>query len=213
MIREPMGGLQQKVYAFIVAYMSEQGMPPTNREIGIALQLTSTSHVDYHLALLAKKGLITRQPRKSRGIRLVQGSFGIPVMGRIAAGQPLEVYTEPGRRLDLGPDMVQQNTYALEVTGHSMIEDHILNGDYVVVMPQVTCNNGDIVVAVRHMAGNRSQATLKRFYQERDHERVRLQPANSGMGPIYVTKQEWDQEWQVQGKVIAIFRQYGSQGV
>jgi repressor LexA len=95
------------------------------------------------------------------------------------------------------------------VKGRSMIEDHILDGDYVVIKPQTTCQNGDIVVALHRTEGSsgQGQATLKRFYQEKEHDRVRLQPANSEMDPIFVPKTEWDREWVVQGKVVAIFRQ------
>jgi repressor LexA len=85
-----------------------------------------------------------------------------------------------------------------------MIEDHICDKDYVVIKPQATCENGDIVVAV-HLQGN-GQATLKRFYQEKEQNRVRLQPANSTMNPIFIPKTQWDAEWQIQGKVVAIFR-------
>ena len=87
-----------------------------------------------------------------------------------------------------------------------MIEDHICDGDYVVVKPQSTCSNGDIVVAV-HLQEGSGSATLKRFFQEKDHDRIRLQPANSELEPIFVSRSEWDHEWQVQGKVVAIFRQ------
>jgi len=103
--------------------------------------------------------------------------------------------------------MEHDNTYALIVQGRSMIEDHICDGDYVVVKPQSTCNNGDIVVAVHLQEGSSGSATLKRFFQEKDHDRIRLQPANSELEPIFVSRSEWDQEWQVQGKVVAIFRQ------
>ncbi|MDQ6661083.1 MAG: hypothetical protein M3Z24_08970, partial [Chloroflexota bacterium] len=88
------------------------------------------------------------------------------------------------------------------------IEDHICDSDYVVIKPQATCENGDIVVAVHVQEGAMGSATLKRFFQEKDQNRVRLQPANSEIDPIYVPKSEWDEEWQVQGKVVAIFRQY-----
>ena len=182
-------------------------MPPTNREIGRELQIASTGHVDYHLTMLEKKGLISRQPKKSRGIKLVKVSTGIPVMGSIAAGQPLEIATDPEQLIDVGREMEHDNTYALIVKGRSMIEDHICDGDYVVIKPQATCNNGDIVVAVHMQQGSSGSATLKRFFQEKEHNRIRLQPANSELEPILITKSEWDQEWQVQGKVVAIFRQ------
>ncbi len=196
--------IQKKIYNFIVEYIRDEGMPPTNREIGSAMNIASTGHVDYHLSMLEKKGYITRESKKSRGIKLAQQPFGIPVMGSIAAGEPLEIFTDPSESLDAGRDIEQQGTYALVVKGQSMIEDHICDKDYVVIKPQKTCENGDIVVAV-HLQGN-GHATLKRFFQEKERDRVRLQPANSEMDPIYIPKSEWDNEWEVQGKVVAIFR-------
>lgn len=199
--------IQRRIYDFIVNYIRTEGMPPTNREIGQAMGINSTGHVDYHLTMLEKKGYIIREPKKSRGIKLAhQPSVGIRVMGTIAAGEPLEIFTDADQMLDVGRQLEQQNTYALEVKGRSMIEDHICDGDYVVIKPQSSCENGDIVVAVHFPQGSGGRATLKRFFQESD--KVRLQPANSEMNPIYVPKSEWDTEWHIQGKVVAIFRQY-----
>ena len=199
--------IQRKIFDFIVNYIREENMPPTNREIGKAMKIASTGHVDYHLSMLEKKGLITREAKKSRGIKLTQHPWGIPVKGLIAAGEPIESFTDPEQLLGVGRDLEQQNTYALVVKGRSMIDDHICDGDYVVIKPQSTCENGDIVVAVHLAPGSSGQATLKRFFQEKDRDRVRLQPANSEMSPIFVPRSEWDMEWQVQGKVVAIFRQ------
>jgi repressor LexA len=207
MASEQASDIQLRIYDFIVAYMRKEGMPPTNREIGQAMNIASTGHVDYHLSMLEKKNYIVREPKKSRGIKLVQQTpRGIPIVGSIAAGSPIETYVEPGQVLEVGQNIDQQNTYALEVKGDSMIEDHICSGDYVVIKPQPSCQNGDIVVAVHLLEENKSSATLKRFFLE--HDQVRLQPANSDMEPIYVPKREWDTEWRVQGKVVAIFRQY-----
>lgn len=207
MSSEQASDIQLRIYDFIVAYMRKEGMPPTNREIGQAMKIASTGHVDYHLSMLEKKNYIVREPKKSRGIKLAQQTrLGIPIVGSIAAGLPIETYVEPGQVLEVGQNVDQQNTYALEVKGDSMIEDHICSGDYVVIKPQISCQNGDIVVAVHFLEENKSSATLKRFFLE--HDQVRLQPANSDMEPIYVPKREWDTEWRVQGKVVAIFRQY-----
>jgi repressor LexA len=204
--------IQLKMYDFIVRYMKSEGMPPTNREIGRELQIASTGHVDYHLTMLEKKGLISRQPKKSRGIKLTKQNSGIPVMGTIAAGEPIDIFRDPSASVDLGNNSLidAENSYALIVRGRSMIEDHICDGDYVVIKPQSTCQNGDIVVAVHMQEGESGSATLKRFFQEKEHDRVRLQPANSELEPILVPKSVWDREWQVQGKVVAIFRQYGN---
>src|SRR6266581_7140676 len=202
--------IQRRMYDFIINYMKSEGMPPTNREIGRELNIASTGHVDYHLTMLEKKGWITRQPKKSRGIKLTKPVTGIPIWGSIAAGQPLEISTDPEQLLDAGRELEHDGSYALVVKGRSMIEDHICDGDYVVIKPQDTCNNGDIVVAVHLQEGVSGSATLKRFFQEKEHDRVRLQPANSELDPILIPKSEWDEEWQVQGKVIAIFRQCGN---
>ncbi len=198
--------IQRRIYDFIVAYMRDEGMPPTNREIGQAMKIASTGHVDYHLSMLEKKNYIQREAKKSRGIKLVQQPVtGVPIMGSIAAGQPLEIQETSAELLDVGHQMEHQNTYALVVKGRSMIEDHICDGDYVVIKPQSSCNNGDIVVAV-HLSQDGNSATLKRFFLEQCQ--VRLQPANSEMNPIFVPRTEWDTEWHIQGQVVAIFRQY-----
>lgn len=207
---EQTSDIQRKIYDFIVEYMKNEGMPPTNREIGHAMQIASTGHVDYHLSMLERKGFISRQAKKSRGIKLIQQADGVFVKGYIAAGEPLEIFTEPDQTIQVGRELEHDNTYALIVKGRSMIEDHICDGDYVVVKPQETCENGDIVVAVHLVPGSTGSATLKRFFQEKEHNRVRLQPANSELEPIYVPKSEWAQEWRIQGKVVAIFRQCGS---
>lgn len=210
---EQVSEMQRKMYDFIVHYIKKEGMPPTNREIGQAMKIASTGHVDYHLTLLEKKGWISRQGKKSRGIKLAKEVNGVPVTGSIAAGQPLDIFpdAEQTQMVDIGSRAVDaDNAFALIVKGRSMIEDHICDGDYVVVKPQHTCQNGDIVVAVHLQEGIEGSATLKRFFQEREHDRVRLQPANSEMDPIFIPRTVWDREWQVQGKVVAIFRQCGN---
>src|SRR5690348_15512004 len=162
--------IQRRMYEFIVSYMKSEGMPPTNREIGRELNITSTGHVDYHLTMLEKKGLISRQAKKSRGIKLTKQvqREGIPVMGTIAAGEPLDIYSDSTESVDMGQRLADaENTYALVVRGRSMIEDHICSGDYVVIKPQNICQNGDIVVAVHMQEGMSGSATLKRFYQEK----------------------------------------------
>src|SRR5215472_3493750 len=210
MSSERTSDIQQKIYEFIVDYMRSRGRPPTNREIGKAMNITSTGHVDYHLSVLEKKGYISRQAKTSRGIELTKRLQGIPVMGSIAAGEPLDIFTESGEKIDVGRDLEGDNSYALIVKGRSMIEDHICDGDYVVIKPQSTCGNGDIVVAVHLLQGSEGSATLKRFFQEKEYDRVRLQPANSEMDPIFIPKNVWDREWRIQGRVIAILRQCGS---
>src|SRR3989442_12461043 len=102
MSSEHASDIQRRMYNFIVSYIKREGMPPTNREIGHEMQIASTGHVDYHLTMLEKKGLISRQAKKSRGIKLIKPNTGIPIMGSIAAGQPLEAATQPEEYIDVG---------------------------------------------------------------------------------------------------------------
>ena len=207
--------LQRKIYEFITSYMKTEGKPPTIREMCQALGIASTSHVDHHLKMLEKRGLIERQPKKSRGIKLVKEqpvvstTPGIPIMGTIAAGQPIDIFDDVTQTLDIDSELGEsENCYALVVKGRSMIEEYICDGDYVVIKPQTTCQNGDIVVATHLLGGVSGSSTLKRFFLEKGRNRVRLQPANAEMEPIFVPKGEWDREWKVQGKVIAVLRRY-----
>lgn len=197
-----LAGLQGQIYEVIQAYAREHGRPPTNREIGRAVGVESTGHIDYHLTVLEKKGYILRERKKSRGIRLPDEMRGLRIEGAIAAGAPLDIYPDTQREtLDL---TAHTREYVLQVRGQSMIEDHIADGDYVLVVRDTPINNGDIIVAVHLTAGGDGAATLKRLHKEAN--RVRLQPANSTMDPIYVSLDEWDQEWQIQGKVTAVYR-------
>jgi repressor LexA len=205
---ESLSDIQKRIYEFIVEYRRDKGKAPTNREIGSAMNIASTGHVDYHLSMLEKKGYITRNSMRSRGIKLVLPFFGIPVMGNIAAGQPLEIFTDPSEAIDIGKEVEQQGVYALVVKGQSMIQANISDKDYLIMKPQNTCENGDIVVTV-HLQGN-DCAMLKRFFEEKERDRVRLQSANSEMDQIYIPKSEWDREWQIQGKVLAVFRKLDS---
>ena len=196
---------QAKIYHFIGEYTRRHGRPPTNREIGEAVHIYSTGHVDYHLTILEKKGFIQRERKKSRGIRLTSGdeSQALRIEGTIAAGAPLDIYAADQQEvLDLG---THAREYVLQVRGQSMIDDHITDGDYVLVERAAYIANGDIIVAT-HKTGNaeRGEATLKRIYKETDH--IRLQPANSEMNPIIISPEEWDNEWEVQGKVTAVYR-------
>jgi repressor LexA len=189
------------MYKFIQEYTRQNGRPPTNREIGAEVGIESTGHVDYHLSVLEKKGYIIRERRKSRGIRLANA--GLRIAGTIAAGVPIDHYPDAQQEtLDLA---AHSREYVLQVRGQSMIEDHIADGDYVLVDRDAYVNDGDIIVATKKVANtDGGAATLKRFYKERD--RIRLQPANSQMEPIFVSAEEWDNEWEVQGKVTAVYR-------
>ncbi len=202
-MERPLSDPQADILRFIEKYMRAEGRPPTNREIGSAVGIKSTGHVDYHLTVLEKKGYIARERKKSRGIRLSQQEpQGLRIHGKIAAGTPLDIYTDQQEVLDITPE---RGVFVLEVVGESMIEDHIANGDYVLIQPTEVAHDGEIIVATRRTSnGGDGAATLKRFYRERD--RVRLQPANSQMDPIYISAEEWDNEWAIQGRVVAVYR-------
>jgi len=198
---KPLKGKQLEIYEFIREYTREHGRPPTNREIGEAVSVRSTGHIDYHLSMLDKKGFIVRERKTSRGIQMVRD--GLPIQGTIAAGQPLDIFAPDQQDvLDLA---AHKSEYVLQVRGQSMIEDHIEDGDFVLVERDAHINDGDIIVATdMREGGGAGAATLKRIYKEAN--RIRLQPANSEMDPIYVDRVKWDRDWQVQGKVTAVYR-------
>lgn len=204
-MKREMSDIQSRILDFIERYTRKEGRPPTNREIGAEVKILSTGHVDYHLTVLEKKGYILRERKKSRGIRLAQQEpAGLRMYGTIAAGQPIDIFTDQQEPLDLG---THTKEYVLKVKGNSMIEDHINDGDYVLILPTETANDGEIIVATRVTSnGADGAATLKRFYRE--HDRIRLQPANSEMDPIYIPAKEWDAEWKIQGLVTAVYRRY-----
>jgi len=200
---------QAEIMAYIEEYIRQYRRPPTNREIGTQFGIRSTGHVDYHLRALEERGFISREQRRSRSIRVLRSQRrpGLPIQGTIAAGSPLDIFeTDQQDMLDLGihaPDASRE--FVLLVKGNSMIEDHISDGDYVIIEPTNDIHDRDIVVAIHKAASSEhGAATLKRFFRERD--RIRLQPANSEMAPIYVPAAEWDAEWEVQGKVTAVYR-------
>ena len=200
---------QQAILDFVAEYTTDHGYPPSIREIGQAVGISSTSVVDYNLRALERGGMILRDREVSRGLRTVgqapaarPTTVKIPIVGRIAAGEPIEALEQHDDFLELGAGTVPDGCYALQVKGKSMIEDLIDDGDLVVIRPQETAENGDIVVAVMlsQAASNEGVATLKRLYRERG--RVRLQPANAAMQPIYVDPDQL----RVQGKVVSVIR-------
>jgi repressor LexA len=201
--------LQERIYTFILTYQQNTGRPPTYREIGKAVGITSTSHIHYHLVLLEQQGLIVLHADMKRGIEVRQKLKGIPILGRIAAGEPLEILARTDEFLDV-TDTVQpsRGVYALQVVGSSMKDELIYDGDYVLVQPQKTCENGDVIIAVHVLDDERASATLKRCYKERSQHRVRLQPANAEMEPLFIPEREWKEEWEIQGKVVAVHRPY-----
>jgi repressor LexA len=199
---------QQRMYDFIRSFAEENQYPPTIREIGEAVGISSTSVVNYNLNKLVDAGLIERNKEVSRGIRLqdamarILPGRGIPILGHIAAGQPITVFpesVESADTLDLAVDVVSRSdgVYALRVQGDSMIDALVDSGDLVILNAQNTANNGDMVAA---WLLDREETTLKYFFREGNM--VRLQPANESYGPITVPADQVE----VQGKVIAIVR-------
>ena len=173
---------QREIYEFIREKIESRGYGPTVREIGNAFRIMSPNGVMCHLNALVKKGLIIRQGRSARAIQLVDhhrpGVTELPLMGAVAAGQPIQAVASDDR-LNLGALFAGRDHYALKVRGQSMIEDHIDDGDYVVIRRQETAENGERVVA---MIDN--EVTLKRFHREKGQ--VRLDPANGKLQPIYL---------------------------
>jgi repressor LexA len=174
---------QKDVYEFIRDKITNRGYGPTVREIGERFDIRSPNGVMCHLKALEKKGLITRSPNKSRAIELTREaareSSGMPMAGVVAAGLTTLAF-EQNERIDFGSMFARDNYFALQVSGESMIEAQIADGDYVVVKKQKTASPGEIVVAQT----DEGEATLKYWYPEKG--RIRLQPANSSMSPIYL---------------------------
>jgi repressor LexA len=204
---------QQRILDFIQAFIEENQFPPSIREIGKQVRISSTSVVKYNLDALARKGLIERDPTISRGIRLAEEVMGrmaeviqVPVLGRIAAGTPIPVpdadFSPFGydTSIELTRDIVKdaRDIYALEVQGDSMIDALIHDGDVVVMRHQQKVENGELAAV---WLRDREETTLKRFYQE--GSQVRLQPANPTMGPMYFPARNVE----VMGKVICVIRQ------
>lgn len=172
---------QKEIYEFIRSKIEGRGYGPTVREIGEAFQIKSPNGVMCHLKALEKKGLITREEHAARAIQLVdhrRPSIGLPFLGLVAAGAPMGAVAQE-ERVDLDDLFSGPDRYVLQVRGNSMIENHIEDGDLVVIKRQETAENGERVVA---MVDN--EVTLKKFFRERDH--IRLEPANGTMGPIIV---------------------------
>ncbi|MFQ5895332.1 MAG: transcriptional repressor LexA [Nitrospinota bacterium] len=198
---------QREIYDFVRQFMSERGYAPSIAEIGARFGLTSPATVHKHLQNLTEKGLIRRSWNRSRAIELVPGadellSSGqpaaeLPLLGYIAAGSPLEV-VEDAARLSLPWASGRGDVYVLKVRGDSMVEDHIQDGDYVIVERRTEPRNGETVVALL----DGEQATLKRFYREGN--RVRLQPANADMEPILLE----EGDLRIQGVVVGVLRKY-----
>ena len=202
-------GRQQEIWDFVVEYVDRHGYPPTVREIGDAVGLASPSTVHAHLANLERAGFLKRDPTKPRALELRREAKGesardvevrqLPLLGQIAAGGPLlaeqnvEDYLAVPEPLSRGGE-----EFLLRVKGDSMVNAGILDGDIVVVRRQQTAQNGDIVAALAGEDESADEATVKRFFRE--DGRVRMQPENDALEPIYAP------HVQILGKVIGVFR-------
>ncbi|HEU4672307.1 MAG TPA: transcriptional repressor LexA [Candidatus Limnocylindrales bacterium] len=204
-----------KILDYIAATLRARGYPPSVREIARAVGLASTSAVHHHLQILEREGYLERGAAQSRAIRLTPtaalrlglsselvpqalggaDSYVLPVVGEIAAGGPIEAYQDASETLSV-PELLAPSgdAYVLKVRGDSMIEAHIADGDYVLIRPQDTARNGDIVVA----QVEENAVTLKRFFKEKD--KVRLKPAN----PAY--PDQVYEDVRIQGKLIGVIR-------
>jgi len=203
-----------RILDFIAATLRARGYPPSVREIARAVGLASTSAVHHHLQILEREGYLERGAAQSRAIRLTptaalrlglsselmpQSAMSeahlLPIIGEVAAGGPIEAYQDASESMAV-PDLLAPSgdAYVLKVRGDSMIEAHIADGDFVLIRPQSTARNGDIVVAQVDDNG----VTLKTFFKEKD--RIRLQPANPAYAPQYYD------DVRIQGKLIGVIR-------
>ena len=214
--RKKMTVRRRRILNFVQDFYSENGIPPTVRDIQQACEISSTSVVDYNLKQLEEAGYLNRRKEVARGIELldrdgepVSSSPRVQIVGAIAAGQPIPVFSTEGTEaseefdtIEISPDLPRRHgkLFALTVHGTSMIDALIDDGDVVVIKPAQDAANGDMVVA---WLKEEEEATLKKFYQE--GERVRLQPANSAMSPIYCPANNVE----VRGKVVTVLRKYG----
>ena len=196
---------QKQILDFIAQYIQKNGFSPTLTEIAEAIGVSSLATVHEHLAAMAKKKVIKRYEGAVRGIEIVDKKLAeitkgveLPILGFIAAGEPIEPYSDPNASTYVAPGMIggKKRAFVLQVKGQSMVEEGILDGDYVVVEQQEKVKNGDIVVALLE----NGFATLKRFFKEAT--RVRLEPANAAMSPIFAKNVK------IQGKVVGIVRRF-----
>ncbi len=198
---------ERQILEFITQFVQRYGYAPTLKEIGGALGMHSVATVHEHLDRLRIKGFIKKLDGTARGIEVVTEKFKsgnsgtsieLPVLGFIAAGSPLEPYTDPNFYMSVAPGMISSNkpSYILQVKGTSMIDDGIFDGDFVIIQHQQDAQNGDIVVALLP----NGLATLKRIYFEK--ERIKLMPANATMSPIFTTHVK------IQGKCVGLIRKF-----
>lgn len=196
---------QRQIVDFLAQYIQKNGYAPTLQEIADAIHVSSLATVHEHLQALERKRVIKKHEGAVRGIELLDRTFlnisesiDLPWLGYIAAGSPIEPHPDQDATFKVSPEMItgKKRSYVLQVKGQSMIEDHIDDGDFVVIEETQDVNNGDIVVALL----DNGLATLKRYYKE--VTRIRLEPANSSMSPIYATNVK------IQGRCVGLIRKF-----
>jgi repressor LexA len=196
---------QKQILDFIKQYIEKYDYSPTLGEIAESIGVSSLATVHEHLGALVQKGVIRKFQGAVRGIEVIDQKISqtlkgieLPVLGFIAAGQPIMTYTDPNATVNVPSSMIsgKKRAYVLQVKGDSMIEDGILDGDYVIIEEQAMAQNGEIVVALL----DNGLATLKRFFREPG--RIRLEPANAAMEPIYAT------DVKIQGKCVGVIRRF-----
>ena len=191
---------QREIYEYLKDHIRSRGYAPSIAEIGKQFHLSSPATVHKHLAHLEEKGLIRKQQNLSRAIEIIPESgntLSYHVLGEIAAGKPIEALDQL-EVVDLLPDAGDKDVFVLRVKGNSMIEDHIQNGDYVIVERRNVAENGETVVALI----DNDRVTLKRFYRE--GERIRLQPSHPNLKPIFVR----EGDFAIEGVVISVLRKF-----
>ena len=204
---EPLTKRQKEVLDFVTQFIELHGYAPSYREIAKHFNYGSVATVAEHIESLVAKGMLQKGENEARSIQLVRADdvdptprFGLPILGLVAAGQPIETLGLHPETLEVPSFMVgRKNSYVLQVKGDSMIDEGIHTGDYVVVMEKPVPSNGEMVIALL----NGGEATLKRYYKEQSH--IRLQPSNSAMEPIIV---EPGTPIEIQGVVIGLIRKY-----
>jgi repressor LexA len=199
LIMEHLTKRQKEILDYIEQYIASHDYAPSYREIAEFFHLSSVATVSDHIDNLKNKGFLTKDYNEARSLQLTprwdERTFQIPLLGVIAAGSPIEAI-RTSETIDIPKDMMGKNVFALKVRGDSMIEDGIFDGDYIIVEQTSNPRNGEIVVALL----DNENATLKRFYREKDH--IRLQPANSKYNPIRTKRVV------VQGRVKGVIRKF-----
>jgi len=195
---------QKQILDYIQQYLQKNGYSPTLRQIAESIGVSSLATVHEHLQVMERKGVLKRNRGSVRGIKLIEKELGIKpgidlsILGYIAAGEPIEPYTDPNATIEIPQEMVtgRKRSFVLQVKGDSMIDEGILDGDFVIIEQQEEVKNGEIVVALLE----NGFATLKRYFREAT--RIRLEPANSKMSPIFTTNVK------IQGKLAGLIRKY-----